>query len=91
MTVIALHVIPGASRDEVVGWVPAASGMALKIKLRAPAQDGKANDALIAFLREEWNLGKTALELASGERSRHKRLRIHDEKLAAALSTRYPS
>ncbi|NBO18709.1 MAG: YggU family protein [Proteobacteria bacterium] len=90
MTIIALHVIPGASRDEVVGWVEAPGGLALKIKLRAPAQDGKANEALIDFLRKEWKLGKGALELASGERSRHKRLRLQDADFAAGLAARYP-
>jgi len=90
VTLLALHVIPGASKDEVVGWVDAPGGKALKIKLRAPAQDGKANEALIGFLRKEWSLGKGALELASGEKSRYKRLRLENAELAAALATRYP-
>ena len=39
---VAVKVVPRASRDEVVGWL----GDRLKIKIAAPPQDGRANDAL---------------------------------------------
>src|SRR5690554_3006126 len=49
---IAVKVVPRASRDEVVGWL----GDRLKIKIAAPPQDGRANDALEAFLAERLGL-----------------------------------
>jgi uncharacterized protein YggU (UPF0235/DUF167 family) len=42
----ALQIQPGAKRSEVTGCV----GELLKIRLHAEPVDGKANDALIAYL-----------------------------------------
>ena len=39
-------IIPNAPRNEVTGWM----GAALKVKIHAPALDGRANDALAVFL-----------------------------------------
>jgi uncharacterized protein (TIGR00251 family) len=46
--VLALHVQPGARRTEVAGI----HGDALKLRLAAPAMEGKANGALRAFLAD---------------------------------------
>ena len=64
--------IPGASRDEVAGTM----GEAVKIKLRAPPVDGRANEALIGFLAERLDLPKRAFTLERGDTSRQKLLRI---------------
>ena len=56
MAMIRVHVVPNAKIDKVVGELATASpsrgghGGAIKIKLCAPAVEGKANAALIAFL-----------------------------------------
>jgi hypothetical protein len=39
---LRIKVVPGSSRDEVVGWL----GDALKIKVTAPPQKGRANEAV---------------------------------------------
>lgn len=69
---LEVKVIPGASRDEVAGTM----GNAVKIKLRAPPVDGRANEALIEFLSERLGLPRRALTLERGDTSRQKLLRI---------------
>ncbi len=70
--ILTLHIQPGAKKTEVVGL----HGEALKIRLAAPPVDGKANAALIDFIAARVGVGRTAVELISGETSRSKRLRV---------------
>jgi uncharacterized protein (TIGR00251 family) len=69
---LELKVIPHASRDEIAGWL----GGALKVKLRAPALEGRANDALVEFIAGRLALPRRAVALIRGEKSRHKVVRI---------------
>ena len=73
MAILQVHVIPNAKSDVVVGK----HGGALKIKLRAPAIEGKANAALLRFLGEQLKLPRKAIVLKSGEKSRDKTIQIH--------------
>lgn len=68
-----VRVQPRASRDEVAG----VHGGALKIRLRAPALENKANEALVEFLAQLLKRPKSAVRILSGERSRTKRIEIH--------------
>lgn len=65
---LELKTIPNAPRDEIVGWL----GLALKVKVHAPALDGRANDALLAFLAEKLGVPRRAVSLLRGDRSRQK-------------------
>ena len=67
-----VHVVPNAKIDKVAGE----HGNAIKIKLRAPAFEGKANSALISFLADELNISQRAIVLEHGQKSRHKLIRI---------------
>jgi uncharacterized protein (TIGR00251 family) len=69
---LELKVIPHAPRDEVAGWM----GAALKVKIHAPALDGRANEALADFLAERLGLPRRAVTLVHGGKSRHKVVRI---------------
>ncbi len=69
---LELKVIPNAPRDEIVGWL----GDALKVKVHAPALDGRANDALAEFLAGRLGLPGRAVALVRGDKSRHKVVRI---------------
>jgi uncharacterized protein len=69
---IRVHVIPNAKIDKVAGE----HGDAIKIKLRAPAVEGKANAALRRFLAEKLSIPQRAIVLERGERSRDKMIRI---------------
>ena len=70
--VLYAHIQPRAARDKVVGQ----HGEALKISLRAPPVDNKANAALIDFLSLLFEIPKSCVRLKSGEQSRIKRLSI---------------
>lgn len=70
--VLSLHIQPGAKRTETAGL----HGDALKIRLAAPPVDGKANEALIAYLAKRLDVPKSRVELISGQTSRAKRVRI---------------
>ena len=70
--VVTVRVVPRASKDEVSGLL----GDALKIKLRAPPVDGKANKALAAFLSERLGIAFGRVRLLAGETSRNKRVLI---------------
>jgi uncharacterized protein (TIGR00251 family) len=70
---LSVRVQPRASKDEVAGALEGA----LKIRLRAPAVEGRANEALIVFLAELLKRPKSAVRIQSGEHSRTKRVEIH--------------
>ncbi|MDO8931715.1 MAG: DUF167 family protein [Rhodocyclaceae bacterium] len=70
--VLTLHIQPGAKRSEVAGT----HGDALKIRLAAPPVDGKANEALIAFLAKALGVPKAHVDLVAGQTSRAKRVRV---------------
>jgi uncharacterized protein len=67
-----VRVQPRASKDEIAGELDGA----LKIRLRAPAVEDRANEALIEFLAQILNTSKSTVRILSGERSRTKRIEI---------------
>jgi len=71
--ILQVKAIPNARKSEIVGFE--ADG-ALKIKLRAVPEDGKANKELVKLLAKQCGISKSCLEILSGETSRHKRLSI---------------
>ena len=73
MAILRVHVVPNAKVDSVVGM----HGGAVKIKLRAPAVEGKANAALVRFLAEQMKLPRSTIVLKRGEKSRDKVIQIH--------------
>jgi len=72
MGTLRVHIIPNAKIDKVVGE----HCDAIKIKLRAPAVQGKASTALLRFLAEKLSVPRNAIVLERGERSRDKVIRI---------------
>lgn len=72
-TILHIRVLPRSSRNEIVGEQDGG----YKVKLTAPAVEGKANKALIAFLSGRLGLSKTKIEIVSGDRARAKTIRIH--------------
>ena len=69
---LELKTIPNAPRNKIVGWL----GPALKVKVHAPALDGRANDALLEFLTTALGVRRGAVTLIRGEKSRQKVVRI---------------
>jgi uncharacterized protein len=69
---LAVKVIPGASRDSIEGWV----GDELKVKVRAPALDGRANAAVCEFLATSLMIPRRSVSLIRGDKSRHKVIQV---------------
>ena len=70
--ILQIHAQPGAKRTEIAG----VHGDALRIRLAAPAVEGKANDALLAFLAEAFGVPRKNVALIRGSRGRRKAIRI---------------
>jgi uncharacterized protein (TIGR00251 family) len=79
---LSVRVHPGAKQDAVTGL----HAGAVKIALNAPPVDGKANEALIAFVAERLKLPRSKVALFAGVTSRSKTLRITG-KSAAEVQT----
>lgn len=65
---LELKVIPNAPRNEVAGWL----GPALKVKIHAPALEGRANDELLDFLADTLGVPRRTITLLRGDKSRRK-------------------
>lgn len=70
--ILEVHVQPGASHTALAGL----HGERLKIRIAAPAAEGRANEALIAFLADWCRVPKKNVTLAAGATSRVKRIII---------------
>lgn len=69
---LSLHVQPKASKDEWVGL----HGDRLKLRIKAPPIDGRANQHLLKFIAGEFGVSKSACTLIAGESGREKRVAI---------------
>ena len=69
---ISVHAQPGAKRTEIAGL----HGEALKIRVAAPALEDRANEALIEFVAAKLGVARRDVTIASGARSREKRVEI---------------
>jgi uncharacterized protein (TIGR00251 family) len=72
MTVIDVKVVPRAVSDEIVGWLAGA----LKVRVQAPPEDGRANRAVEELLAAALGLKKNAVTVAAGRASPRKRVAI---------------
>ncbi len=83
MTPLAIHhsaqglafsvkVVPGSRRTALAGLLDEA----LKVKVAAPPEKGKANQCLIDFLAQQLNIKPKAIAIVSGQTNPVKRLEI---------------
>jgi uncharacterized protein len=77
---LRLRIVPNAKRSEVLGM----HGDAIKLKVAAPALEGRANDELVAFLADKLGVSQRSVALVIGEKSRDKVVAIEgmDEAIA---------
>jgi uncharacterized protein len=68
----AIRVLPRSSKCEVAGL----QGDALKIRITAPPVEGRANEECIRFLAALLNVKKTQIIIASGHKSKNKRISV---------------
>jgi uncharacterized protein (TIGR00251 family) len=69
---LAVRAQPGAKKTAITGIYGEGATAQLKIAVQAPPLEGRANQALIAFLAETFSVSKSAIELTAGESSRSK-------------------
>lgn len=74
------HLQPNASKNEFGGL----HGDRLKLRIKAPPVDGKANALLIDWLSEEFAVAKSQVCIESGELGRQKNIRIRAPKTLPA-------
>ena len=72
LTRLKVRVIPNARKNMVVSW----TGEELRLKIKAPAVEGKANAALIEYLSELTNVPRSRVAIVSGEKGRTKMIEI---------------
>jgi uncharacterized protein (TIGR00251 family) len=87
--ILSVKVIPKSSTNSCGGIISDAQGREwMKIKITAPAEDGKANKALIKFLSQLCDISPSAIRVVTGETSRSKILHLsgHSPTLSALLS-----
>src|SRR5258708_32360425 len=84
--ILTVRVQPRASKDEIAGVMEGA----LKVRLRAPALEDRANEALGEYLADLLKTPKAAGRILSGHHSRSKRAegRGGTEQPVLALGTR---
>jgi len=67
-TRLRLRVVPGARSDGIVGR----HGEAWKVRVAAPPEDGRANDAVVRLLAQTLGVARGDVTLVAGHGSRDK-------------------
>jgi uncharacterized protein (TIGR00251 family) len=69
---LAVRAQPGAKKTAITGLYGEGPEAQLKIAVHALPLEGRANQALVAFLAETFGIAKNTVELATGELNRSK-------------------
>jgi uncharacterized protein (TIGR00251 family) len=69
---LAVRAQPGAKKTAITGVYGEGAAAQLKIAVQAPPVEGRANEALIAFLADRFSIPRNRVELISGDASRSK-------------------
>lgn len=83
---LAVRAQPGARKTAIAGVYGAGAEAQLKIAVHAPPVEGRANEALIAFLAESFSVPKRSVQLLSGELSRSKVFLIRGVTISKGLA-----
>jgi len=71
---LELRISPGASKNRILGKY---GDKQIKIAIKSPPVDGKANETLLKFLAEIFSVTQKNVELVSGGTSRTKKVFIY--------------
>ena len=82
-TRITVKVVPGSSRDQIVGWL----GETLKIKVAAAPERGKANEAVVELLSRKLGISPGDIQIESGHSSPVKVIALRGIDLSAIKKT----
>ena len=84
--IIRVRVIPDARRNEVVGRI----GSTVRVKVSAPAIDGKANAELTDFLADFFEVKRRHVAILRGQKGKEKTVEVTgrpEEELEEVLET----
>lgn len=70
--VLTVKATPRATKSEIVG----AESEWLRVRIKAPPVDGKANAELTAFFAKTFGIRKSAVEILTGDTARLKRIKL---------------
>lgn len=73
---VRIRLTPKSSRDEISGLEETSEGPALKARVRAVPEDGKANGAIVETLAKWLGVPKSRVSLTAGAKSRIKTLHV---------------
>lgn len=72
-----VRITAGAKADKILGlWSDDSSRHYLKISLKEPAVDNKANKALLKFFAKKLNIAQSNISIVNGELTKYKKLQI---------------
>jgi uncharacterized protein len=72
----AVRVSPRAGRTQFTGMMGEGADAVVKIALAAPPVEGRANEALIAYLADVLDVPRATVEILAGQQSRNKVVRV---------------
>jgi uncharacterized protein (TIGR00251 family) len=82
--ILNIRVQPRASKTALAEII----GEEIKLRLTSAPVDGAANQQMVEYLAKHFGVAKSAISLVSGEKSRHKRVRIQrPRRLPESIST----
>jgi uncharacterized protein (TIGR00251 family) len=74
---VAIRLSPRARSEGLLAVFPAVeAGRVIKASVTAPAQEGRANEALLRLLAKAWRLPRRDLSIVAGAASRTKTVRV---------------
>ena len=91
---MSVRLSPRAKSDRLVGRIATATGgRTVKATVTAPAEYGRANEALLQLLARAWHLPRRSLSIVAGAASRSKTVRVAGDprQLIAKLSAEISS
>lgn len=69
---LTVKILPNSKKSEIIGY----ENEILKIKIKAPPLEGKANEELIRFLSKKWKIPKSKIKIMKGLTSKIKILEL---------------
>jgi uncharacterized protein (TIGR00251 family) len=89
MARLRVHVTPSARQEQIAGW----HGGSLRVKVRARAEKGRANQALLQVLARRLGVAAASLSIVRGAASRDKLVQVDglsEEEMRARLGPSAP-
>lgn len=91
---LSVRAQPGAKKTAITGIYGDGAAAQLKIAVQAPPVEGRANEALVAFLAKIFGIPSSGIVLRSGDTNRSKVFLLHgltEVQVRARLQLRLPT